>query len=257
MSGNGGDGGFAGALASSSNLTVTNSTFNVNQSGNGGLGVGNGGDGGDGGVGGAIFVSTPGVTLANLTIDSNIAGAAGGGAASGAPGSGGGIFSGSGSGVALRNSIISNNTRLNVGPNKNCAGTIDYGQFNVSFPSLDSGCAEAADLNPGLGPLADNGGPTLTMALGAGSPAIDRIPPTGFDCPATDQRGITRPQGSACDLGAFELVPPPAPEVTAPAPTPAGTAAPTSTAKKCKKGFKLKKVKGKKKRCVKKKRKRR
>jgi hypothetical protein len=54
-----------------------------------------------------------------------------------------------------------------------------------------------------LGPLADNGGSTLTRALLAGSPAID----TGSsDCPppATDQRGTARPQGVHCDIGAFE-----------------------------------------------------
>jgi hypothetical protein len=54
-----------------------------------------------------------------------------------------------------------------------------------------------------LGPLADNGGPTETHALLAGSPAIDAGSP---DCPppATDQRGVLRPQGAACDIGAFE-----------------------------------------------------
>ena len=57
--------------------------------------------------------------------------------------------------------------------------------------------------NPMLGPLADNGGPTQTHALLPGSPAIDAGSP---DCPppATDQRGVARPQGPACDIGAFE-----------------------------------------------------
>ena len=58
--------------------------------------------------------------------------------------------------------------------------------------------------------LADNGGPTLTHALLSGSNAID----DGINsCPdhngaplATDQRGVARPQGNACDIGAFELV---------------------------------------------------
>jgi CSLREA domain-containing protein len=55
-----------------------------------------------------------------------------------------------------------------------------------------------------LGPLANNGGPTETHALLAGSPAIDAGRP---DCtpPDTDQRGVVRPQGAACDIGAFEL----------------------------------------------------
>lgn len=50
--------------------------------------------------------------------------------------------------------------------------------------------------------LADNGGPTRTHALPLGSAAVDGA---GAACPATDQRGETRPQGAACDAGAFEL----------------------------------------------------
>jgi uncharacterized repeat protein (TIGR01451 family) len=62
-------------------------------------------------------------------------------------------------------------------------------------------------VDPQLGALADNGGPTDTRALAASSPAIDAGTNTG--CPATDQRGVTRPQGSSCDIGAFERVPDP------------------------------------------------
>ena len=56
--------------------------------------------------------------------------------------------------------------------------------------------------DPLLGPLADNGGPTQTMALLPGSPAIN----AGVAVPGvtTDQRGVTRPQGNATDIGAFE-----------------------------------------------------
>jgi hypothetical protein len=58
--------------------------------------------------------------------------------------------------------------------------------------------------DPLLGALADNGGPTQTRALSSGSPAID----TGNNsaCPAADQRGIVRPQGGGCDIGAYELL---------------------------------------------------
>jgi hypothetical protein len=56
--------------------------------------------------------------------------------------------------------------------------------------------------DPKLGPLLDNGGRTFTQALLAGSPAIDK----GSDalCKETDQRGAKRPQGTHCDIGAFE-----------------------------------------------------
>ena len=57
--------------------------------------------------------------------------------------------------------------------------------------------------NPQLGALANNGGPTQTMALQVGSPAINGVvynAPNG--CPTTDQRGYAR--SSACDIGAYE-----------------------------------------------------
>jgi hypothetical protein len=57
-------------------------------------------------------------------------------------------------------------------------------------------------VNPGLAPLANNGGPTPTMALLPGSPAIDAADLADF--PATDQRGVPRPFGPAPDIGAFE-----------------------------------------------------
>jgi hypothetical protein len=53
-----------------------------------------------------------------------------------------------------------------------------------------------------VGPLADNGGPTLTMALLPGSPAIDAADTAA--APPTDQRGFPRPFGAAADIGAFE-----------------------------------------------------
>lgn len=55
-----------------------------------------------------------------------------------------------------------------------------------------------------LAPIADNGGPVQTEALLAGSPAID----AGDDgaCPKVDARGVARPQGTQCDIGAFEAV---------------------------------------------------
>jgi hypothetical protein len=63
-------------------------------------------------------------------------------------------------------------------------------------------------MDPMLGPLADNGGPTETQALAPGSPAIDAGKPgpadgRGTHCPPTDQRGV--PRMGRCDLGAYEF----------------------------------------------------
>jgi CSLREA domain-containing protein len=65
-----------------------------------------------------------------------------------------------------------------------------------------TGSGDLSETDPRLGPLQDNGGPALTHALLAGSPAIN----AGDNkfCPDADQRGISRPQGSVCDIGAFE-----------------------------------------------------
>lgn len=99
--------------------------------------------------------------------------------------------------ITLRNSIV-------AGAATNCAGPITSGGYN-----LDSGksCAFAAtgdlvDKDPLLGPLADNGGPTFTHAVLDGSPVIDEGDPA--TCPPVDQRGVLRPQGEACDIGAYE-----------------------------------------------------
>jgi hypothetical protein len=54
----------------------------------------------------------------------------------------------------------------------------------------------------------DNGGNTNTLALEAVSPAVDAIPPSAPSCTGTDQRDLTRLQGSGCDIGEFELIDP-------------------------------------------------
>jgi hypothetical protein len=64
-------------------------------------------------------------------------------------------------------------------------------------------CTNVTDVDPRLGPLADNGGYTRTMALGRGSPAIDGCGVSARYA-VTDQRGVARPQGRDCDLGAYE-----------------------------------------------------
>ena len=82
----------------------------------------------------------------------------------------------------------------------NCDGSVaDLGN-NLSWP-IENNCPGTQD-DPRLDTLADNGGPNKTMALLTGSPAIDAG--NNETCAATDQRGVTRPQGEACDIGAFE-----------------------------------------------------
>ena len=77
----------------------------------------------------------------------------------------------------------------------------------------DSSCfagttSDQVGVDAALGPLADNGGPTLTLLPGATSPAVDAIPlGTPFLCDGsspTDQRGVARPRGAACDIGSVE-----------------------------------------------------
>jgi CSLREA domain-containing protein len=220
--GAGGRGGNGGGISTrGGSVSITNSTFASNAAGAGGAGGlggsggqgGPGGDGGDGGSGGGVAVLTAAsARLQSLTVANNSAGAGGAAglpgtsitttAAAGNPGAAGvagGAFS-SGATATLSDSVLASNGA------GNCSSVVDGGH-NLSFdgggcpPSFISGA-------PYLGALQDNGGPTDTMALGRGSAAIDRIPPIGASCPATDQRGVARPSGPACDIGAYEVTPP-------------------------------------------------
>jgi hypothetical protein len=108
--------------------------------------------------------------------------------------------------VRLLNTIIAANTS-SAGP-ANC--NVQDMIIESAGHNLDSdgSCflTSTGDLpkrDPLLGPLADNGGPTETEALLPGSPAIDAGAADG--CPQYDQRGVARPQGAGCDIGAFEL----------------------------------------------------
>ena len=110
--------------------------------------------------------------------------------------------------MRLRNSIIAQNSSA-AGP-RDCHVKDQIIESTGHNLDSDGSCflAAAGDLparDPLLGPLADNGGPTETQALLPGSPAIDAGAAEG--CPQHDQRGIARPQGAGCDIGAFERVP--------------------------------------------------
>jgi hypothetical protein len=88
--------------------------------------------------------------------------------------------------------------------------------YNLSSDATPPFLNQSNSLNnvdPMLGPLADNGGPTLTMALLPGSPALDAIPPSAT-MTSVDQRGVARPAGAGADIGAFELGPPGTPRLS-------------------------------------------
>jgi hypothetical protein len=116
-------------------------------------------------------------------------------------------------GIVTASTLILANTILADNDTSNCYLT---GAGSISTPgaNIDSGstCGFSAGLNmpntdPLLMPLADNGGYTRTMALLPGSPAIDAG--SGIICSTlpvdgVDQRGVARPIGPGCDLGAYE-----------------------------------------------------
>jgi hypothetical protein len=225
-----------GGIRNSGTLTLTNSTVSGNTVNLGGGGIYNEDPGGTATLtnstvsdnasydiaGGIINVNSGTLTLTNSTVSGNSADL------------GGGIYNATGGKLTLTNSTVSRNTAMdfvhgiynhdgggestvtNTLIDNDCAGTIVSDGNNLESPGDTCGLDQLSD-QPGvtaeqlnLGPLADNGGPTMTQALGAGSVAIDKIPEA--ECVdadgaplTTDQRGVTRPQGPACDIGAFEL----------------------------------------------------
>ena len=219
-----GGGGNGGALFNGGSASLINSTFALNSAvgatgGNGGMGsipatihyvAGSGGNGGMGGSGFGAICDTDGqVHLTNCTLAFN-SGTGGSGGAGGPPGDSsrppgangapgiavGGLYT---SGGQLINIVLATNVPSNG------YGTITDAGHNLSS---DGSCAFTSvgslnNIDPKLGPLSDNGGPTLTMALLLGSPAID----AGGNETAlsADQRGFPRPVGPAADIGAYEL----------------------------------------------------
>ena len=96
---------------------------------------------------------------------------------------------------------------LTTGPGDDCAGPgIVSAGFNLDG---DGSCAsEPSDQtrdNPKVGRLRQNGGDTPTVALKRKSPARNAIGKDDPECVETDQRGVKRPQGNRCDIGAFEF----------------------------------------------------
>jgi hypothetical protein len=257
--GGGGPGGHGGGIFNAGVLTLTACTFSANTGGPGSTGPGSahGGSGGTGGNGGGIF-NTGILTLTACTLSANSGGPGGSGAGAYAPGgnggNGGGIYNSTNATTAvLRSSLIGTNMVGVGGPGGFDAawnryygptgsvgvGSDLYGAFTsqgfnllgqsegstglVNGVSGDLVGTAAAPIDPLLGPLADNGGPTLTMALLSGSPAIA----TGdYSLTGTDQRGLPRSVNGTVDIGAYESQ---QPFVTLIVTTPYGNASPAGT----------------------------
>jgi hypothetical protein len=218
-----------GGIFNGGTLSVANSTFSGNSTTSGGSGYGGGifnkgGNtltvmnstlsGNSSTFGGGGIYNNGTLTVTNGTISGNSAGDLGSG-----------ILNDSGGSTTLKNAIVANSPSRG-----NCSnfGTIVSQGYNLSDDATCSSFfTQPGDLNStpaGLDPngLQNNGGPTQTIALLATSPAVDAIPvsPTNYCTDtngnpiATDQRGVSRPQGPACDIGAFELVVPKTPVAT-------------------------------------------
>jgi hypothetical protein len=179
VSGNSSEG-VGGVAQVGGTANITNSTISGNQATNinGGIGAG----------GGAVM------NIVNSTIASNTSGRLGGGI----------LTAGPATLVTVKNTIVAGNTLDNCDTTQLSGGTISSQGNNVSS---DGSCGftkptDKQNTNPRLGSLQNNGGPTDTRALLAGSPAVDAGADAG--CPGTDQRGVKRPQGPRCDVGAYE-----------------------------------------------------
>lgn len=231
ISGFGGGGVFNTATGT---LTVIDSTLSNNLANSPDLSHGGGGIYSDGtvtlnrttvkdnttiGRGGGIYNQDPTITIINSTISGNTA-LNGGGifnrfgtvqlthstiTDNTATDNGGGVWNFGGT-MRLRNTIVGVN--MAVTASDDCAGTMTSQGYNLASDVSCSlgGTGDQNSTNPMLGPLANNGGSTWTHLPAYGSPAIDSVP--NASCPvSTDQRGVSRPQGPACDRGSVEVEP--------------------------------------------------
>jgi LPXTG-site transpeptidase (sortase) family protein len=197
-----------GGIYNNSTLTVMNSTFSSNNAT----------------TGGGIHSQNGTINLTNSTFSGNSASNEGGGmskllgtatilnttfAGNSSVSSGGNLASYAGT-TTLKNTIVANRT----GGTSEClsnAGTLTADNTNIDTDGSCDNAVQKTSIELSLGPLQANGGPTQTIALLTGSHAIDTgDAATCVNAPVNglDQRGISRPQGSACDIGAYEYVPP-------------------------------------------------
>jgi len=235
-------GGDGGGIAAFSAVTVLTGTLRGNRAGGQGGALASGGSTGPGTArvrastladnraarGGAIAVISGSLALVNSTLSGNVATLGGGGAitTSGTlnvtastlavntarSGVGGALNTTSSGTATLTNTLLAANTD-GSGANS-CAGSLGDGGYNLEFPSNTCGFSAANNDqvgNPLLASmLADNGGPTPTLAVGPGGAAVghgngDVCRQTGPDAvDGVDQRGFPRPASGPCTIGAFE-----------------------------------------------------
>ena len=199
-----------GGIYNNATLSVNYSTISNNRASDGG------------GIANVNFSGTTTVTMLLTTLSTNSA-----------TNQGGGIYSGSGTSMLITDSTIAKNSAVSEGGGifrqtqvqvtmggsilaMNLTGTIGsdlYGPFTSNGNNLigstlgGSGFLtnDLQNVNPFLGPLQDNGGPTFTHALLSGSPAIGGN--TATTSTTDDQRLMFRPVGTNADIGAFEVQP--------------------------------------------------
>jgi hypothetical protein len=194
-----------GGIANNGALTVTNSTFSGNSADEGGginntsgstLEVTNSTFSGNSAVFGGGINNFGTLEVNNSTFSGNSASDQGGGIRHAPPGT-----------ATLKNTILANSPS-----GGNCFGTVPItdGGYNIDTDGtcVDPTVTTSKTTDPKLASaLANNGGPTKTIKLLKGSPAVNVIPEGTNGCGTeitTDQRGVKRPQGSGCDIGAYE-----------------------------------------------------
>jgi predicted outer membrane repeat protein len=211
-----------GAINNGGTLTISNSSFSSNATASGGAIFNNGTTtisnssfSSNAAASGSAIYNDGTTTISNSSFSSNSAFS--GGAiyndgtttisnssfSSNSATNGGAIWNNNGQTTTIKNSIIASSA------SNNCynLGTWNSQGINFSTDNTCTGFTQKTLTEINLGPLANNGGPTQTLALLAGSQAIDAVSDCTFSGGGNvtqDQRGTIRPQDGQCDLGAFE-----------------------------------------------------
>jgi uncharacterized repeat protein (TIGR01451 family) len=221
---------FGGGLYnySGGTMTVTQSTIAANKTGYGGGGIINAssinassltitnstieGNSAPFGSGGGVF-NTGTMTVTASTVTGNSASACGGGI-----GNGGACAGYANANATLSTTIAAGNSAGSSGPDLaggpfatagyNLIGNGDGSTGITNGVNHDQVGTTASPINPDLSALANNGGPTQTQLPASTSPVVNAIPKGTNGCGTairTDQRGVLRPQGPGCDIGAYEI----------------------------------------------------